>query len=370
MAQFVFLTAADWGMRWARAPVPQALPATEGFWHHTAGSRLENLRDDDGDGIIDEADEAFRRINEMAIGEGMSAIDYTILVHRSPTTGVVTIGEARSEWMPAATKDRNPVSKAVCLMGYFHPGHALSQQPHPDEIEGVALGFARCIEKGWLTPNATILGHRQNPAHPGATACPGDYNMPHLPHVRTRVYELTTAPPPPSGSTYTVLAGDSWWRVSVKLGVSMSSLIAANPPATTATVIHPGQVLNVPGGGAPPPPSKWYPGEPQTASGWVAYGASLPTPPPTLRHGVIDVNVTWWQAVMSSMPRLAADGGGPIYDPEWIAYDRVGSGSPTRNLFGDASKNALAYWQSKNGLTADGVFGPTTASKMIRVRGK
>ncbi len=50
-----------------------------------------------------------------------------------------------------------------------------------------------------------------------------------------------------TGSTYTVVAGDSWSRIASVLGVSMNSLLAANG-ATTSTVIHPGQVLCVPGG--------------------------------------------------------------------------------------------------------------------------
>lgn len=188
------------------------------------------------------------------------------------------------------------------------------------------------------------------------------------------VPDPTTVPPPtpPSSSTYTVVAGDSWWKIAQTLGVPMDALIAANPPATSSTVIHPGQVLNVPGAAPappPPPPAKWYPGEPQTADAWVAYGATLPTPPPTLKWGDVSDNTTWWQAVFAAMPRLPADGGQPIFDPNLIAYDRIGQGPPTRGLYGDASRAACVYWQSKNGLAADGVYGAQTQGKVKSARG-
>jgi hypothetical protein len=57
-------------------------------------------------------------------------------------------------------------------------------------------------------------------------------------------------PPPPLSGTYTVVAGDGWFAIARKLGVSVSALLAANPPATINTVLHPGDVLNVPGGAA------------------------------------------------------------------------------------------------------------------------
>lgn len=49
-----------------------------------------------------------------------------------------------------------------------------------------------------------------------------------------------------SGATYTVVSGDSWSRIALRAKVSMSSLVATNG-ATTATVIHPGQILCLPG---------------------------------------------------------------------------------------------------------------------------
>jgi LysM repeat protein len=69
-----------------------------------------------------------------------------------------------------------------------------------------------------------------------------------------------SVPPPEPGPTpptntgkYTVVKGDSWWSISQKYKTTVDALVKLNPPATSSTVIHPGQVLNVPGGSTPPP---------------------------------------------------------------------------------------------------------------------
>lgn len=187
MAEFRYLTAAEWGMTWKRPAVPEKLNDPEVFVHHSAGSRLGT-----------DAVRAFQALNRWAQdGKNYSALDYDILVHRDVESGLITIGGGREEWMSAATLDRNEQGEAICVMGYFHPGHVLSEQPHPDEIEGVARGIVWGIEKGWIARDAKILGHFENPAHPGATGCPGQWFIPHLPTIRRRVAELLTQQQPP-----------------------------------------------------------------------------------------------------------------------------------------------------------------------------
>ncbi len=138
MAEFRYLRATEWGMRWAKTPATEKLNDPEVFVHHTAGNRFST-----------DAATAFRTINEYAINtKGYSALDYDILVHRDTKTGVVTIGEGRGPYRSAATLDRNEEGEAVCLMGYFHPGHRLSEQPLPDEGEGLSRGIAWGIELG------------------------------------------------------------------------------------------------------------------------------------------------------------------------------------------------------------------------------
>lgn len=57
--------------------------------------------------------------------------------------------------------------------------------------------------------------------------------------------------PPPTQKTYVVQYGDGWWDIARSQGTSMGDLLAVNG-ATTATQLHPGQVLQLPAGGARP----------------------------------------------------------------------------------------------------------------------
>jgi LysM repeat protein len=52
--------------------------------------------------------------------------------------------------------------------------------------------------------------------------------------------------PPPSGRTYTVVAGDNLFRISLRFGVTLSALLAANPNITNRNVIFVGQVIKIP----------------------------------------------------------------------------------------------------------------------------
>lgn len=233
----------------------------------------------------------------------------------------------------------------------------------------------------------------------------------------------TPTPTPPPTGTYTVVSGDSWWSISQKLGVSMNALIDANTgtytvksgdslwgisrahsitvdelaalngistsaviypgqvlkvPATSSTVIYPGQVLVVPGGTAPTPaPAPTPPPEPKAPNGLTAAqnqaaGAIAATPPPdpVIKNTLVHSNSPWLQQVLCAIPKLAADGGGPIYPPLWVGEGRLGDGPAVYRLFGDGGKAALAYWQSKNGLTPDGEFGPQSYERMRAVRGR
>lgn len=203
MAEFRYLTAAEWGMTWKRPAVPEKLLDPEAYVHHSAGGRIST-----------DAIKAFQFLNRYAQeGKGYSALDYDILVHRDTTTGLITIGGGREEWMSAATLDRNEQGEAICLMGFFHPGSPLSEQPHVDEVEGVARAIVWGIEKGWIARDARILGHRENPEHPGATACPGDYLFQYMPEIRRQVAVMlepvpvpTPPPVPPTPQETTMIA--------------------------------------------------------------------------------------------------------------------------------------------------------------------
>lgn len=60
--------------------------------------------------------------------------------------------------------------------------------------------------------------------------------------------------PPTSGQVYTVKRGDYFQRIAANLGVTIDALLAVNN-MTKKSVIHPGDQLQVPGGGVLPPPS-------------------------------------------------------------------------------------------------------------------
>ncbi len=56
--------------------------------------------------------------------------------------------------------------------------------------------------------------------------------------------------PPGFQGRYTVRAGDTMFLIAQRYGVSLNSLIAANPQISNPSVLHPGDVLCVPGAGA------------------------------------------------------------------------------------------------------------------------
>lgn len=66
-----------------------------------------------------------------------------------------------------------------------------------------------------------VLGARRTEGAPAATACPG--------------------------ASYVVVSGDSWSRIASRAGVTMTAVLQANN-ATTARVIHPGDLLCLPAG--------------------------------------------------------------------------------------------------------------------------
>ncbi|NLZ28317.1 MAG: LysM peptidoglycan-binding domain-containing protein [Firmicutes bacterium] len=57
-------------------------------------------------------------------------------------------------------------------------------------------------------------------------------------------------PPPPatcSGQLYTVIKGDTMYLLSIRFDVPLADLINANPQISNPNVIHPGQVVCIPG---------------------------------------------------------------------------------------------------------------------------
>ena len=52
--------------------------------------------------------------------------------------------------------------------------------------------------------------------------------------------------PSTNASTYTVVSGDTIWHIAKKQGIELNDLMAANPQITNSSLIFPGQTINIP----------------------------------------------------------------------------------------------------------------------------
>lgn len=52
--------------------------------------------------------------------------------------------------------------------------------------------------------------------------------------------------PASAAKTYTVVSGDSMWKIAVKFQVGLSEIIHSNPQIKNPALIHPGDVLTIP----------------------------------------------------------------------------------------------------------------------------
>lgn len=88
--------------------------------------------------------------------------------------------------------------------------------------------------------NANAIFNNATPTQPGGSS-PGkpDGNPPSTPNPST---------PGSSGGNYTVRSGDTLSAIAERNGVSLSSLIAANPQIKNPNLIYPGQTVHLPNG--------------------------------------------------------------------------------------------------------------------------
>lgn len=56
---------------------------------------------------------------------------------------------------------------------------------------------------------------------------------------------------PGTGSTYTVVSGDTMFSIASRYGISLAALESANPGIANPNLIFPGQVINIPAGSIP-----------------------------------------------------------------------------------------------------------------------
>lgn len=175
-----FIHADEWGVVWQRPPVAEGLGDPETYIHHSAGGRW-------GVNPV----EAMRAFQEWYHDvKNYSTIAYDVVVHRDLSTDEIAICGAREGWLSAATVNRNDLGESICLLGYFHPGHTLSEHPTDRELEALAFAVAWSIENGWSAPNTSVRGHRDNPQQTNGTPCPGDNLYPHVPSIGARAFDL------------------------------------------------------------------------------------------------------------------------------------------------------------------------------------
>jgi LysM repeat protein len=111
---------------------------------------------------------------------------------------------------------------------------------------GVTVAAITAANPG-VNPNFIVPGQVLNIPAPGTQPQPAPATVP-------------SSPPSACTPTYTVQRGDWIYQLGRRFGVSVSALLAANP-GINANLLYPGQVLNIPCGGAgqvppgSPPPS-------------------------------------------------------------------------------------------------------------------
>ena len=150
--------------------------------------------------------------------------------------------------------------------GFKAPGGTIGFDPLQGELiaqiiayESIVHGFPIATPKEWF--GSGVACHTEPFGFPHWTIkkgkeCPGTQKkidmreriMPRANEIRQAWLNGGTVPQPapaPTLATYTVVRGDGWFAIARKLGVNVKDLLRANN-ATTATMIHPGNVLIVP----------------------------------------------------------------------------------------------------------------------------
>lgn len=101
----------------------------------------------------------------------------------------------------------------------------------------------------------------------------------------------SSAPTSPiSNSTYVVQAGDTLKNIAFRAGVTLESILAANPQIVNMNLIYVGQVINMPKSGAPAPVTSTPMPVPTGAPGTGATPTPRPTfQPSSLAYGPVKV---------------------------------------------------------------------------------
>ena len=101
----------------------------------------------------------------------------------------------------------------------------------------------------------------------------------------------TTTASPSAGGSYTVQAGDSYWRIANKYGISISELQRLN--GTSNYFLYPGQSLKVPGSGS----ASTTPAPAATTASTTSAPAETPAPAPSTGGGnyTVQAGDSYWR---------------------------------------------------------------------------
>jgi LysM repeat protein len=182
-------------------------------------------------------------------GRGWADIAYSVLVDDDVPD--VDVFEGRGAGVAGGhTKGQNTVSHAICVVGDF-----TARAPHDATLAKIAELVAHGHRLGWW-PLEFTGGHRDAPG--AATTCPGDALhrlIPELDAEARRLFRGGGEDTSETASSYVVQRGDTMSRIAARFGLSLRSLVAANPELPNPHEILPGQVINLAArrGGSTPP---------------------------------------------------------------------------------------------------------------------
>lgn len=147
-------------------------PLPKCYIHHTAGYFPHS--------VAEEIDQ-MHTLQHIAIDvKHYTDIDYNWLIGPSGT-----VYEARgASKKSAATLGENDVSRSICFMGNFQ-----GDIPTEYSIQACIELLKYLIKIAELQPARLleVLGHRDNPQHPNATACPGDHLYAYMTRIRSAI---------------------------------------------------------------------------------------------------------------------------------------------------------------------------------------